>query len=211
MSDDKPHDAYYTSPVIEFDPLPALLGADTNGAAPQRVHGMFVSANLCESDGKPSGGYWIKVNTAKPTRDDPDHHNAFEHVAFVETPHEVESILGAIVNASRSTNFEQTLKNKVGGWHNSGQVNFNEDTQEDCVYNLTAKVAGAKHGFSLRLFDNTKCAAPNVATIYAKVTPEGIDTALKIVRDLHDWSSEHTRIIEKEIEAKTAPAAAPGL
>jgi hypothetical protein len=191
--------------------MPALLGADTNGAAPQRIHGLFIRANLCEFDGQPSGGYWINVNTAKPSASDPEHYKAFEHVAYVNSPNEVESILGAIVNASRSVNFQQTLKNKMGGWHNSGQVNFDEETQEDCRYDLSCKISGAKHGFSLILFDAKSPRDPRVTTIYAKVAPEGIDTALSVVRELHDWATKHTRIIEKEIEAKAAPVAAPGM
>lgn len=211
MSENKPHDAYYTSSVIEFDQSPALLGANTNGAAPQRIYGLYVSANLCESNGKPSGGYWLKANTAKPRTDDPDHFKAFEHVAYVNTPQEVEAILGAIVSASLSSDFERALPGKMGGWHNSGQLTFSEDTPEGCVYDLSCRIGATKRGFNLRLFDATSYRATNVATVEAKLTSDGIDTALKIVRELNDWAAEHTRIIEQQIEAKDTASAVPGL
>jgi hypothetical protein len=210
MSETKEHDAYYTSPVIQFDNI-ALLGAATNGAAPQQIHGLFVTANICESDGKPSGGYWLMVNTQQPKADDLDHFEAREHVIYVQSAKDVETILGGIVNASTNPNFTLTIPQKVSGWHNQAQINFDEEIQEDCVYDLTCRIRTSTNGFQLFLSRPVGHTSENVASINAKLSNDGIETALKIVREVNSWTQDQHRIIEQQVEAKEASEFSPRL
>lgn len=205
MSETRPYDAYFTSDVIPFHSEIALLGANTNGAAPERIYGLFIEGNICEAKGEVSQGYWLRATT-EPANDDGSHPKGWQNVIFADTPQDVEMILSAIVNSSIDPMSVTYIPAKLSGWHSHGQIRFNEETPEDCVYELGCKVRATSNGFNLTLQHKMNHGKADVNSISAALGPVGIDVAMSTVAKLHNWSDEHSRNIQKATGLTSAPS-----
>jgi hypothetical protein len=222
MSDTAAYHQCFESPVIPFDTLPALLGADTNGAAPQRIYGFFVEGEVFEdTKGEIKESWWIKVTTNKEPLDANLPRSNADHVLFSQDVRQIDMILGAIVEASIDPDVKKRLPGKFDGWHNRAQIEFDEtsdNVQEDCVYDLNCTVEGSQHGFRFKLVEEKRhpkahfeTFTKNVATVYARMTPEGLDASMTLAKAVRDFADTHRRAIFKLQEARPAAVPAPGI
>ncbi len=189
MSDTPNHSEFFKSEVITFDPLPALLGLDTNGAAPQRIYGFFIEGEFYGDANQLSEAYWIKVTTSKGPFDGEVPRGDYDYLAYTADAKKIEEILGAIVNVSVNPDASIRLSGRVDGYRNRAQLEFDEELGEDCQNGLNCDIEGSRHGFRLKL--STLGTKKNEATVYARMTPDGIDAALKVAERVREFSSRN--------------------
>lgn len=195
---------FETSKSISFTEGVCLLGFDTNGAAPQRIYGLFVEAELYADADRSEGlteSYWLKAYCSPDLDAAPKEGPRPEYVMYGDNLAQIEKVLGAIASASCLPGYDQRLQGKFDGYHNSAQTQFSDETDEECVYGLGCRVNASETGFALRLFGKTE----TVASIAAKLDHACVETALGVVRDLNQWRTDKVR----EISAARAAAAAP--
>lgn len=209
------NDFHTTTRVIAFETGGGLLGVDTNGAAPQRIHGLFVEAQAFSIDGaqdrfcdEPEEHYWIKATMRPDLSTELNEAPYPEFVAFAANLTEVERIFGAIANASFVSGYDKTLTGSYSGYQNSAQTRFSDDASEECAYDLGCRVNASPSGFELRLFDKKA----TIASVHGKLTTDGIDEILGMLSELRTWRDGKFRILERRIaERKAEEAPAPGM
>lgn len=213
MSDE--NDFYTTTRVIAFEPEGGLLGVDTNGAAPQRIHGLFVEAQAFAIDtaqdrfcDAPEEHYWIKATMRPDLSTELNDAPYPEFVAFASDLSEVERIFGAIANASFVSGYDKKLAGSYAGYQNSSQTRFSDEASEECAYDLGCRVNASPSGFELRLFDKKA----TIASVHGKLAPNGIDETLAMLAELRTWRDEKFRILERQIaKRETEEAPTPGM
>ena len=201
-------DAHFTlnSKPIAFTKAAGLLGFATNGAAPQRVYGLYVDANLYGEPGEePVESYWLKAVSRPDLLPNPAEGPYPEFIMFSSDLGQIEKVLGAIASASFVPGYDQNLPGKFDGYHNTAQTQHSDDTPEDCVEGLSCRVNSTDTAFEMRLFSKTT----TVASVCAKLSRTGVDDALSVVSDLRQWRHEKLREIERIMKEEPSPA--PGL
>ncbi|TLX15957.1 hypothetical protein [Rhizobium sp. MHM7A] len=186
-----------TTDLIHFSDAPALLGVDTNGAAPQRVYGIFVEAEMYEYEGDITQNYWLKLATSS-TFDKSSSQPGAEHFMWASDVQRIDLFLGAIVSASVVKGWNRELNGKFDGYQNIAQVEFSEDATEECWDNLSCRVNSTDGGFEARLYNKHA----TLASIYAALSDKGIDQALDAVKELREWADKHQRLLYKSIAEK---------
>jgi hypothetical protein len=179
----------FSSGAIAFAPAPALLGADTNGAAPQRTYGYLVEGDIYSERNEAVQSWWLRA-VIDPALDC----QKAEYVMFAADAGQIERVLGAIATAAATPGYDKVLEGTFEGYANTAQIAFDDETNEDCIENLRCRVASALEGsFSLRLEKGGKA----VATLSARMTPEGIDRTLQLAADLRAWAARNVEAIER--------------
>lgn len=196
---------FETSKPVVFSDGVSLLGFDTNGAAPQRIYGLFVEAELHPDDASKDGlmeSYWLKAFSSPDLDPAPKDGPRPEYVMYADNLAQIEKVLGAIASASCLPGYDQRLQGLFDGYHNSAQAQFSDETDEECVYGLGCRVNASEAGFALRLFGKTQ----TVTSIAAKLDASGVEAALGVVRDLNQWRDDKVREITAARSAAMAPA-----
>ncbi|CAH1689532.1 conserved hypothetical protein [Hyphomicrobiales bacterium] len=199
---DEPH-FFNTSKTVAFDEAAGLLGFATNGAAPQRIFGLFVEADIYGEVGcEPTESYWLKATRQEDQSATPASAPHPEFILFSSDIGQVEAVLGAIASASFVPGYDQRPAGTFEGYHNSAQTEFSDATPDDCVEGLSCRVNSTGAGFEFRLFDRTT----TVASVAAKLAPSGIDDVLSVVGDLREWREDTLRKIDLQLSEEPAPA-----
>lgn len=197
---------FETTKVVAFSEAAGLVGVATNGAAPQRVYGLFVEAEVYGEVGEePTENYWLKAVGTPDLDAWPKEGPRPEYIMFSSDLGQIEKVLGAIASASFVPGYDQRLAGSFDGYHNSAQTEHNDATSEECVYGLGCRVNASEAGFEMRLFSKTT----TVASIVAKLSPTGVDDVLGIVSGLRQWREAKLREIEEAL--KEQPASTPGM
>jgi len=194
----EPMQFFYTSPYVRFEDATALLGADTNGAAPQRIYGFFVEGEISSDAGSEDviESYWLKAVTSPDPGVDHEHTREQEFVAYADAKH-VESILGAVATASSIDGYSRKLDGKFDGYHNTSQIEFNDRTSPECRDDLSCVVTSKGGAFHLKMLSQTSV----VTSVFAKLSPAAVSETLAIVSEVREWNDLKLR----EIAAAKVP------
>lgn len=187
---------WVSSPVFMFDADLAVLGLDTNGAAPQRIYGLRVEGQISDYKGDPAECYWLRAveDLAEPQ-------NKADYVAYFGDVRRLETVLSGIVHASLHTDYRSSFdKADFSGYHNRAQTDFNEDTSEECQSDLDCNVASRPNGgFVLELHSNRHGKGECVSSVNATLTQEGVEDILRFTEMVRGWSQTNIAEIEKQV------------
>jgi hypothetical protein len=199
---------YFTSNLIPFSPEAALLGVDTNGAAPQRIYGLFLEADIYEFQGEITENYYLKARLTDAPFDKTLTQQNAEFFAYSSDVQRMDMIIGSIVNASALKNWSKTLNGKFDSYQNQSQQDFSEEATAEGIDNLACRVNSTETGFAIRFFDKTD----TISSLHAKLQDKAITIALDEIKSLRDWSDKWQRVLIKEISAEQEnEPAAPGV
>lgn len=194
-----------TSKTVPFAESAGLLGFATNGAAPQRIFGLVVEADIYgEPDRDPTESYWLKATRQEDPSPNPAAAPYPEFIMFSSDFSQIETVLGAIASASFVPGYDQRPAGLFDGYHNTAQTEFSDATPEDCVEKLFCRINATVAGFEFRLFNRSA----TVASVAATLQPGGVDAILGVVGELRKWREEKLRTID-EVLKEAAPA--PGM
>lgn len=199
---------YFTSNLIPFSKEPALLGVDTNGAAPQQVYGLFVEAEIYDFEGEITQNYWLKAKlTDEVFNKDQTQKNA-EFLMWSDNVQQMDMLIGNIVSASVIKNWNKYLNGKFDSYQNTAQQDFSDEATSECIDGLSCRVNSTETGFAVRFYSNDE----TISSLYAKLQDKAITVALDEVKSLREWSDKYQRILLSEIAAKQQEEpAAPGI
>ncbi len=199
------HETHFTSTskTVPFAETAGLLGVETNGAAPQRIFGLFIEADIYGEAGRePTESYWLKATRQENQAPNPTSAPYPEFIMFSSEFGKIEAVLGAIASASFVPGYDQRPAGSFDGYHNTAQTEFSGETPEDCVEGLSCRVNATSAGFEFRLFNRTA----TVASVAATLAPTGVDDVLGVVGELRKWREDKLRIIEDVLKEEAAPA-----
>lgn len=202
---------YYSSKLIPFGTEVALIGSDTNGAAPQRVYGLFIDAEIYEFGNEINEHYYVKAflnstgyEPGKPQQD-------YEWFMFADGAQGIDTLIGTVVNAAVMENYSKTLNGKHSSYQNLNQIKFSDDATDECIDELTCKIS-AKDGRVSVTFTDEKA---TVSSLHATLPQKSITIALDELKALREWKDKTLRtmyeIIRQRKEAELEETAAPGL
>ncbi len=128
--------------MIRFDRT-GHLGLATNGAAPDVVVGFQIEAEVHHGEGAVTHAYFLRPVT-----------EVFADGRVAQTqnflssddPQRFERLLSTMCDVVVRGTGEVTLVGKYDGWRNWSQNDFDQDLDEECVYDLSAKVGRSPQG-----------------------------------------------------------------
>lgn len=202
---------YYSSKLISFGKDVALIGGDTNGAAPQRVYGLFIDAEIYEFQNDITEHYYVKAfldpigyQPNKPQQN-------CEWFMYADSVQEIDSIIGTIVNAAALKNYSKSLNGKHSSYQNNNQQDFSDDATAECISGLTCQITSKDGRVSVKFSDEKS----TVSSLNATLPPESVTAALDELKGLRDWKDKTLRtmyeIIQQKKEAELEETATPGL
>ena len=189
---------YFTSNLIPFSKEPALLGVDTNGAAPEQVYGLFVEAEIYEFEGEITQNYWLKAKLSDDCFDKDSTQNKAEFLMWSDNVQHLDMLIGNIVSASVIKNWNKYLNGKFDSYQNTAQQDFSDKATSECIDGLSCRVNSTETGFAVRFYSKDI----TISSLHAKLQDKAITIALDEIKTLREWSDKHQRILLKEIAAK---------
>lgn len=194
---------FYMSKLITFTKNPALLGINTNGAAPERVFGLNLEAQMYIADGEVIQDFWLHARTKDGPQEQtqrPSNQNS-EWVAYFHDTKQVNEVVNAIINAQVGKVERVTLPGSFDGYQNQNQIRYdNENSTDECINGLTCVVDHKNGGFSLQLKDKSV----NITSLDATLSDSGVSTMLDTVREVTAWVQKTSEDFEKQIELEKA-------
>jgi hypothetical protein len=199
---------YFTSNLIPFSNEPALLGVDTNGAAPQQVYGLFVEAEIYDFKGEITQNFWLKAKLSDDGFDKASAQNSAEYLMWSDNVQQLDMLIGNIVSASVIKNWNKYLNGKFDSYQNSAQQDFSDEATAECIDGLSCRVNSTETGFAVRFYSKDT----TISSLHAKLQDKAITVALDEVKSLREWSDKYQRVLLSEIAAKQEDEpAAPGI
>jgi hypothetical protein len=202
--------------TIPFLKDTGYLGAGTNGAMPERAYGIWIEAEITETQFGEKDDHleslWVKIATEEGQLKDRMKRDG-EHFMYGNFE-QVEKVLSAMLTASLHQT-EIKPEGKFDAYMNRAQIDFDEENStEECIYGVAARVAiGKTGGVDVSFTEPPKrrgLPGQVVARLNADFSSEGWSMLATEFRKLRVWREECLREISKasrEREQEAAPAA----
>jgi hypothetical protein len=205
------HHEYYSSNLIPFGKEVALIGSDTNGAAPQRVYGLFIDAEIYEFGNEITEQYFVKAFLRPEGYKRGNLQQDCEWFMYADSAQDIDSLIGTVVNAAVMENYSKTLNGHHSSYRNNNQLEFSDDTTFECIDDLTCKIISKDGRVHVKFTDQEA----TVSSLNATLPSKSITVALDELKALRDWKDKTLRsmydIIQQRKEAELEEVSTPGI